>query len=293
MRIRTYHELEGGDASDLGGQVRQQMEKVAHRLRDVRHVVAVMSGKGGVGKSLVAVAMAAAAGAAGRAVALLDADLNGPTAARMLGVADRPLRIEAGAVVPPEGGEGVAVMSMALLLEEGAPLEWREPDAESFVWRGAQERGALREFLADVAWGRRDLLVVDLPPGPQRLVELAELVPGLAGAVAVTVPSSASRDSVERSLALCRQRGIPLLGIVENMSGYRCSGCGRRGPLFPGSAGEELAEAFQVPLLARVPFDPEAGACAESGDPIRLLSTAAGASVTEAAAAVSERLEMT
>ncbi len=290
-RIRTYHELSEGDGSDLAGQVRRQAERVVSRLRNVRHVVAVTSGKGGVGKSLLAAGLAAAARAGGHRVALLDADLHGPTAGRLLGAAPEPLRVRGDAVEPAETAAGVALMSASLLLEEGTPLEWREPEGDGFAWRSAQERGAVREFLSDVDWGSRDLLLVDLPPGSQRLLEVAELVPGLRGALTVTLPSPASRAAVERSLALCRRRGLPLLGVVENMAGYRCPGCASVSPLFGGAAGEELSERFDVPLLARVPFDPEAAARAEAGDPAGLLDSAVGELLLETARTLMRRLE--
>ncbi len=276
MRIRTYHELSEADGSDLPGQLRRQEERVAARLSGIRRLVAVTSGKGGVGKSLVAAGLAAAAAATGRRVGLLDADLNGPTAARLLGADAGPLEVGANGVRPADTAAGVALMATSLFLGEGRPLEWREPGAEGFVWRGVQERGTLREFLSDVAWGERDLLVVDLPPGAQRLLELAGLAPDLEGAVAVTLPSGASRASVERALALCEGRGIRVLGIVENMAGYACPGCSELSPLFPGDAGRALATRFGVPLLGRLPFDPGAAERAEAGDPAGLLETAAG-----------------
>ncbi len=263
IRIRTYRELQGGTA-DLGEQVAAQAARVERRMRAVAHPIAVMSGKGGVGKSLLAAALATALARAGHAVGLLDADLNGPSAARLLGVSG-PLRETDDGVEPAIAPHGVRLMSMALLLEEGAALRWREPVDAGFVWRGAQERGAVREFLADVLWGALDVLIVDLPPGTQRLSELHELVPRLAGALAVTIPSAASADAVARSLDLARRRAIPLLGLVENFAGYRCAACGEVGPLHPGRAADDLSRAFAVPLVARVPFDPELGAAAEDG----------------------------
>lgn len=264
-RIRTYAELTGADRSDLPGQLAAQAERVARRLARVRHVVGVMSGKGGVGKSFTTALLAAAASRRGVRTAVLDADLAGPTVRLLLGAPRPSLAVEEGAVRPVESPSGVALMSTDLLLPEGAPLEWSGSGSESFVWRGAQERAALRELLSDVAWGPRDLLLVDLPPGVGRLLDLAELVPGLS-AVAVTVPSAASRASVERAMAQCAGRGVRLLGVVENMAGYACPECGAPGPLFEGKAGSELAGAFDVPLLGRVPFDPAAGRLAERGE---------------------------
>lgn len=262
--IRTYHEVDEVP-SDLPDQIAAQDARVASRLASVRRVVGVMSGKGGVGKSLITALLATAVARRRGRVGLIDADLNGPSAARLLGV--RPGRLVDGpdGLEPAVSPTGVRLMSMALLIEPGRTLAWRDAADAGFVWRGVQERGALREFLADVAWGALDLLLVDLPPGTQRLAELHGLVPELAGAVAVTIPSPAARDSVARSLDLAGARGLPVLGVIENMSGVLCEACGAATPLHAGDAGRELAQRFEVPLLARLPFDPSLGAAADEG----------------------------
>jgi ATP-binding protein involved in chromosome partitioning len=236
--------------------VAAQRDRVAARLGSVRHVVAVMSGKGGVGKSLVSAGLASALARAGRRVGVLDGDLHAPTAARMLGAGRERLAVEKGAVSPAIAPGGVRVMSSDLLLPEGAPLRWREPREAAFVWRGALEAGVLREFLADVAWGELDELVVDLPPGTERLSALAELVPRLAGAVVVTIPSDASYRAVRRAVEAARAAGVRLLGVVENMAAGRCAACGAPAVAFAGEAGERLAGESGLPVLARVGFDP-------------------------------------
>ncbi|MEN8145149.1 MAG: P-loop NTPase [Gemmatimonadota bacterium] len=291
IRHRTYADLESTDASGLGEQVAAQAQRVADRLAGVGSCVAVMSGKGGVGKSLVSAALTAALSRLGLRVGLLDADLVGPTAARLSGVTATSLVVDETGVEPPVSEAGVRVMSMDLLLEDGSPLAWREPDSDSFVWRGAQERGALREFLSDVKWGQLDVLLLDLPPGTQRLVDLFELVPNLAGAIVVTIPTSASAAAVQRSIALARTRGIPLLGIVENMAGYACHDCGQVGELFPGDAADSLAATHSVPVLARIPFDVSAGRAAESGAMGELVSgTEAGRVIDELARVLTDSL---
>jgi ATP-binding protein involved in chromosome partitioning len=264
-RIRTYHELEEADRSGLLTQVTAQRDRVKARLGHVRHVVAVMSGKGGVGKSFVTAGLATALARAGRQVGVLDADLHGPTAARMLGASAGRLEVAEDGVVPPLASEGVRVMSSDLLLAEGAPLRWREPGHERFVWRGALEAGMLREFLADVRWGALDVLLVDLPPGTDRLDTLVELVPRLAGAVVVTIPAEASFRAVRRAMETARVAGVPVLGVVENMATYRCENCREAGPLFRGDAGERLARETGAPLLSRIPFDPRIQAAVDEG----------------------------
>jgi ATP-binding protein involved in chromosome partitioning len=279
-RIRTYNEVAGQDRSDLLGQVSAQRERVAARLASVRHVVAVVSGKGGVGKSLVSAGLAAALARTGRPVGLLDADFHGPTAARMLGARAGGLVVRE-TEVEPALASGVRVMSSDLLLEDAAPLAWREPGHERFVWRGALAAGMLREFLADVAWGALDVLLVDMPPGSERLETLVELVPGLRGALVVTIPSQASYRAVRRAVEAARASGVPVLGVVENMAGYRCGACAATGPLFAGDAGERLSRDADAPLVARLPFDPRMQAAVDAGDP---------GSVADALAPVAEAL---
>lgn len=258
LKFRTYHQVEGTDVSDLGGQVGRQRSRVAERLAGISRVVAVMSGKGGVGKSYVTAGLALAAAERGRRTGVLDADLAGPTTASMLGAAG-PLVIESGGVHPASGSRGLKVFSSGLLLEEGAPLRWKGESNEPFVWRGALEAGALREFLSDVIWGELDLLLIDLPPGTSRLQDLAELVADLAGVIAVTIPTEESFQAVSRAMRAARDAGLPLLGVVENMAGFRCPDCGTTKPLFPGDAGDRLTTGFGVPLLARIPFAPSNG----------------------------------
>jgi ATP-binding protein involved in chromosome partitioning len=254
VSFRTYHEVTEPDRSRLGEQVGQQRARVAARLASVRRTIAVMSGKGGVGKSYVtaSLALGAARSLAG-AVGVVDADLKSPTIARLLD-ARGPVRVSEDGVHPPVSPHGVRVMSTSFLLDDGAPLAWREHPGERFVWRGVLETGVLREFLSDVVWGTLDLLLVDLPPGSDKLSDLAELVPQLTGAIAVTIPSDESHAAVRRSMQAARQQCVPLLGVVENMSGYECDGCAQMRPLFSGDAGAALAREFDVPLLARIPF---------------------------------------
>lgn len=288
-KLRTYSELTGEDRSALGAQVAAQRSRVASRLTAVRHTVAVMSGKGGVGKSFVTAVLATACAGAGRRVGVLDADLHAPTAAHMLGVKSGRLRVNDDGVEPASGTGGVRVMSTDLLLPDGAPLAWHEPDHERFVWRGTLEAGMLREFLGDVAWGELDLLLVDLPPGTDRLAALAELVPALSGALVVTIPSDASLRAVRRALGSARKGGVRVLGIVENMAGYACGSCGALAPLFTGDAARVLAEAAGAPVLASIPFDPATQSAADGG---RIAEAGAtGPAVRALATALLARLE--
>jgi ATP-binding protein involved in chromosome partitioning len=220
---------------------------VAERLASVRRVVAVMSGKGGVGKSYVTAHLARALARRGRVTGVLDADLNGPTMARLLEAAGGgALQIGEDGVRPVVGADAVRCVSMAHVLEDGRPLTFRGPQAESFIWRGTLEASALRELLADVAWGPLDVLLLDLPPGMQRFLELCDVLPAPPAVLTVTIPTPESGDAVRRALRAAVERGAALLGVIENMSG----------PPFAGDAGAELAAEFGIPLLTRVSWHP-------------------------------------
>ncbi len=246
LNIRTYHDLTEPDRSGLPAQIGAQRRRVAERLAAVRRVVAVMSGKGGVGKSFVTAHLARAVARTGRRVGVLDADLNGPTIASLLGAVGGRLTARADAIEPVTGSDGVKCISMAHLLEDGRPLAFKGPEAESFVWRGAMEAAALRELLGDVAWGELDLLLIDLPPGIERLVELVDLLPQPPAVLTVTIPTPESRDAVRRAIRAALERGSELLGVVENMVGAP----------FQGDAADALAGEFAVPVLARILWHP-------------------------------------
>ncbi|GAC1687232.1 MAG: Mrp/NBP35 family ATP-binding protein [Gemmatimonadaceae bacterium] len=256
LTFRTYRYVDGDDRSQLGAQVGAQRARVAARMSHVRHVVAVISGKGGVGKSWVTAALATSLAPTLGAIGVLDADLKSPTTGSLLG-ARGPLRVTDDGVPPAIGHAGIAVMSMDLMLADGAPLTWRGDGGDRFLHRGILETGALRELLADIAWGPLDLLLVDMPPDADRIEDLAELVPSLTGALVVTLPSAESRRSVARAMRCALDAGIRLLGIVENMSGYACPGCSATRPLFAGDAGASLASEFGTALLGALPFVPQ------------------------------------
>ena len=244
--MRTYHDLQDADRSGLAQQIAAQRQRVAKRLAGVRRILAVMSGKGGVGKSYVPAQLARALARSGRTTGVLDADLNGPTIPRLLEATHNTRHTTPDGVEPVTGLDGVRCISMAMILEDGAPLAFRGPVAESFVWRGAMEAAALREFLGDVAWGSLDVLLLDLPPGVQRYIELCDILGTAPPVLTVTIPTPESRDAVRRALRAAVERGSELVGIVENMVGGE----------FAGTAADELAREFGVPVLARVPWHP-------------------------------------
>jgi len=282
-KFRTYHEVEHATGSQLLEQVLQQRERLQNRLARVRSVVAVASGKGGVGKSAVTANLAVTLASRGLRVGAVDADLNGPSLARMLGLAGTSLGDGPDGVTPASGESGVRLISMELLQEgDDAPLRWKEPESDTFLWQSSMETSALREFLGDVAWGDLDFLLVDVPPGTDKIRRLLELVPRLHGVVMVTTPGEMARSVVARSLHLVQEVGVPVVGLVSNMSSYLCPDCGSRHTLFPGDAPDELSRRFRVPVWVEIPFDPRMGEATDRGrsrvleDPDGALATGFG-----------------
>ena len=224
----------------------------------VKRIVAVSSAKGGVGKSTIAVNLAIALQQAGAKVALMDADVYGPSAPLMFGVAARPRSV--GNKIAPIERYGVDVMSMGFFLDDSSPV----------IWRGPMVMGLIRQFLRDVDWGEQDYLIVDMPPGTgDAALTLAQQVP-ISGAVIVTTPQEVALADVERGIGMFRQVQVPVLGIVENMSYYVCPDCGEREEVFGSGGGEALAKQFGVRLLAKLPLVPEIRVAGDAGRPIAL-----------------------
>jgi len=217
----------------------------------------VLSGKGGVGKSTVAVNLAVGLARTGRKVGLLDVDVHGPSVPRMLGLGRaRPVAGE-GWMAPVSGGPNLRVMSLGFFL----------PDPEvPVIWRGPVKMGMVRQFLVDVRWGDLDVLVVDCPPGTgDEPLSVLQLLGEDAHAVIVTTPQGVAVDDVRRSVGFCRQLGNPILGIVENMGGYVCPKCGELTPLFPAGGGQQLAEETGVPFLGSIPLHPDLTSAGDAG----------------------------
>ncbi|MFQ5592819.1 MAG: P-loop NTPase [Anaerolineae bacterium] len=289
---RTYADMAGDGGSDILGQVVAQRERLTARMAGVRHVIAVLSGKGGVGKSALTANLAAAFADQGWRVGALDADLNGPTLAQMLGARGQALRILSDGVEPAIGAAGVRVMSMDLFLEtDETPVSWRHFEGlaeDAFVWQGTMETTTVREFLADTIWGGLDLLLIDLPPGTERFSTLSRLIPKLAG-VTVTIPSAVSHLVVKKSARAVQGSDGRLLGLLENMAGYVCPSCWQVGPLFGREAeGKQIADALELPFLGSIPFDPRLTRACDEGVPFVLQH--AGTPTADALTEVAKRL---
>ena len=266
--MKTYKELPNDAGSNIIGQVTAQTNRVQSRLAAVKHTVAIMSGKGGVGKSSLTANLATALTLKGNAVGVVDADINGPTLAKMMGVRNATLEYTPIGVKPAMTTLGTKLISMDLLLaEDDAPVLWNaHTQKDAFTWRPTMEVGALREFIADTEWGQLDYLLLDLPPGTDRLPNVAELIPNLGGVIVVTIPSEVSQLIVKKSVTMARDiLNVPIIGVVENMASYICQHCGEEEPLF--STDESLESAFQQIILSNVPFDPRLARANDNGTP--------------------------
>ena len=261
--MKTYHDIEGDGGSRILDQVLEQRAAVVERMSSIGRIVAIGSGKGGVGKSTITMQLAHALRARGKRVSILDADINGPSQARMAGLLDAPLVPSADGLVVPTNADGIGVVSLGTLVPEGRAIEFESvASGESHTWRATREFSALGELLAAVHWGERDALLVDLPPGAERTVQYADYFGPSTPFVLVTVPSDVARGVVARSVDALRSTNNPLLGYVENMAGYACEGCDEIRPLFPESATHDLG----IPVLGRIPFDPRLAAAADRGE---------------------------
>ncbi len=232
----------------------------ADKIPGVRNVVAVASGKGGVGKSTVSANLALALAATGRTVGLLDADIYGPSQQIMMGTTEDPVGGPEGRIHPVESPGGVKVMSFGFLVDPDQPV----------IWRGPMLQKALEQFVGDVVWGELDYLVVDLPPGTGDVaLTLCQHVP-MAGAVIVTTPQDVALIDARKSLHMFRKLEVPVLGLVENMSAYKCPECGHIEHIFGSGGGHRTAEELGAPLLGSIPLDPAIVAGGDTGNPVVL-----------------------
>ena len=227
-------------------------------LSGIKNLVAVASGKGGVGKSTTAVNLALALQQEGARVGLLDADIYGPSIPRMLGLTGQQPATADGKTMQPLEAFGLQVMSIGFLVDEAAPM----------VWRGPMVTSALNQLLQQTVWHDLDFLVIDMPPGTGDIqLTLSQSVP-VSGAIVVTTPQDVALSDARKGLEMFRKVSVPVLGIVENMSIYRCPTCGEETSLFGQGGGDKLAEATGVPLLGELPLIPEIGITTDAGTPL-------------------------
>jgi ATP-binding protein involved in chromosome partitioning len=295
--MKSYHDIIGDGGSRILEQVAEQRTRISEGLAGVRHLVAVGSGKGGVGKSTLTLHLAGALRARGLRIAILDADFNGPSQARMAGVQGALFVPGSHKVALPRTKNGIGVFSMGSLIPESEALDFESAaDGESHTWRATREFALLGEILASFEWGALDLLMFDLPPGAERTVQYADFLGPFDSAqgrprvsfLLVTIPSEVSRGVVSRSVAALSRGSHRVLGYVENMSGYYCRGCNAIRPLFDSPQPSDLG----IPCLGTLPFDPELARHCDRGGPFtELRETPVGRALEHVAQQLLDRLE--
>jgi len=244
--------------SENKGQMEENLQIVENMAR-IRNKIVVMSGKGGVGKSTVAVNLALSLAAQGRKVGVMDVDIHGPDIAKLLGVEDERLQSTEDMIIPVRVNDNLSAISMAFLLEDrDTPV----------IWRGPLKMSAIRQFLGDVAWGDLDYLIIDLPPGTgDEPLSVAQLITDGAWAVVVTTPQDLALLDSRKAIRFAEQLKMKLAGVVENMAGLECPHCGEMIDLFKRGGGEAAAKEMGVNFLGRIPIDPQVVAMGDLGQP--------------------------
>lgn len=226
-------------------------QKLRRNMGRIRHKIAVISGKGGVGKSTVAanLAMAFALHGYKNRVGVLDVDIHGPCIPKLLGVKGKKCPISPLGALPVTGSEGIKIVSMDFLVQgQDTPI----------IWRGPLKMQVIRQFLSDFMWGELDFLFIDAPPGTgDEPLSIMQLVPEMDGTIIVTIPSEVSEDVVKKAVSFSRKMGIPVIGVIENMSGFTCPKCGETTNILGVGGGKRIAEELNVPFLGQIPIDPK------------------------------------
>lgn len=228
-------------------------------MENIKHIIMVMSNKGGVGKSTVALNLAYGLSGRGKSVGIMDADLHGPSLAMMSGAKGELLADRSGKIVPLEIGPNLKIISLALLFQD---------QDNPIIWRGPLKMKAIKQFVEDAAWGELDYLIIDAPPGTgDEPLSIIQLIADLDGVVIVTTPQAVALLDSRKAVNFVKELKVPILGIIENMSGFACPHCGRESELFKKGGGEKAAREMGVPFLGRLPLDPGIVAAGDDGRP--------------------------
>lgn len=239
----------------------EESENLKLKMIKIKQKIAIISGKGGVGKSTVTVNLAMAFATHGyvNSVGVLDADITGPCIPKILGVKGQKLQVGPPGIFPAVGPLGIKVVSMDFLLPS---------DESPVIWRGPLKMRAIQQFLSDIAWGELDFLFIDLPPGTgDEPLSVMQLLPDMDGVVIVTIPSEVSQIVVKKAVTFAKHLNIPVIGIIENMSGFVCPKCTAQVDIFKAGGGQKIAEDLAVPYLGKIPIDPEICRDSDKGSP--------------------------
>lgn len=260
-----------------------EQQKLKLKMSKIKHKIAVISGKGGVGKSTVTVNLAMAFAMHGyvNSVGVLDADIHGPCVPKMLGLRGQRLQVNPIGVFPVMGPMGIKVVSMDFLLSN---------DESPVIWRGPLKMKAIQQFLSDIMWGELEFLLIDLPPGTgDEPLSVMQLIPDMDGVIIVTIPSEVSQVVVKKAVTFARQLNIPVIGIIENMSGFICPKCGTEVNIFKVGGGQKIAEDLAVPFLGSIPIDPEI--CRDSDEGVPFITEHTESSATIAFMDIVKKIE--
>jgi ATP-binding protein involved in chromosome partitioning len=240
-------------------QMQAEQEQIRQRVKRIKHQILVLSGKGGVGKSTVAVNLAVSLALSGKNVGLLDIDIHGPSVPKILNLEGKAVQALGNTIVPVEMVENLKVMSIGFLL--------RGSD-DAVIWRGPMKYQMIKQFLKDVDWGDLDFLIVDSPPGTgDEPLSIVQLLENADGAIIVTTPQEVALSDVRKCITFCRNLRLPVLGVLENMSGFVCPKCGEKTDVFKSGGGEIMANQMHVPFLGRIPIDPQIVQACDAGRP--------------------------
>ncbi len=235
-----------------------EQQELKDRMGKIKHKIAIISGKGGVGKSTVTVNLAAAFAQIGNKVGVLDADIHGPSVPKLLGLEGQKVKTGPLGAYPVDGPLGMKVMSIDFFLSESTPT----------IWRGPLKMRAIRQLLADIVWGELDFLFIDLPPGTgDEPLSIAQLLPEMDGVVIVTMPTGLSSSVVKKAITFAERMNMPIIGVVENLSGFVCPHCGKKTEIFQSGGGKKMAQDTKVPFLGSIPIDPTVGLDSDKGQP--------------------------
>ena len=240
-------------------QMQAEQEQIRQKIKRIKHQILVLSGKGGVGKSTVAVNLAVSLALSGKNVGLLDIDIHGPSVPKILNLEGKSIQAVGNTLLPVEMLENLKVMSIGFLL--------RGSD-DAVIWRGPMKYQMIKQFLKDVDWGDLDFLIVDSPPGTgDEPLSIVQLLENADGAIIVTTPQEVAVSDVRKCITFCRNLRLPVLGVLENMSGFVCPKCGETTDVFKSGGGETMANQMHVPFLGRIPIDPQIVQACDSGRP--------------------------
>jgi ATP-binding protein involved in chromosome partitioning len=229
------------------------------RMAQIDHTIMVLSGKGGVGKSTVAVNVAVALAMQGKQVGILDVDFHGPSIPTLLKLNGNPVKAGDDGIEPVDFVEGIKVMSIGFFMPE---------QDKAVIWRGPMKISVIKQLLAEVNWGHLDYLIIDFPPGTgDEPLSVAQLIPDTDGAIIVTTPQDLSLVDVRKSINFCKQLKVTVLGVIENMSGFVCPHCGKVVDIFKRGGGEKMADEMGVPFLGRIPIEPLIVEASDNGKP--------------------------